>query len=139
MLELDGSGTIPISQFTGITGGGIDVTGGNYSPTAATANSNNSFTNLSNIDGSGLFVSRRQPDPAGCHRAIRPSVIPMNSPSLATSLRGDRAQFHAEPAGTRFDRREHHAITTINPLTIEAAGRRPGGARRLDLDRHGGL
>ncbi len=57
VLKLDGSGTIPIDQFTGITGGGIDITGGNYSPTSASANSNNSFTNLSNIDGSSLFIS----------------------------------------------------------------------------------
>jgi hypothetical protein len=56
-LELDGTGVIPISQFTSINDGGIHILGGNYGPTSQGATAKHSFTGLDNINGSGLYVS----------------------------------------------------------------------------------
>jgi hypothetical protein len=51
-LTLDGTGTLPINQFTAITNGSINVEGGTY-----TAAQTPSFSNLTNIDGTSLYVS----------------------------------------------------------------------------------
>ncbi len=55
-VTLDGTGVLPVSQWTSLNNGAIRITGGDYAPTSGAATSSNSFTNLSNIDGSGLLV-----------------------------------------------------------------------------------
>ncbi len=56
-VTLDGTGTLPVSQWTNFNFGVLSITGGDYSPTSGAATPSNSFANLSNIDGSSLFVS----------------------------------------------------------------------------------
>ncbi len=50
LLTLDGTGTIPIGQFTSITDGGIKVEGGDYATGSPLAK-------LADIDGSSLYAS----------------------------------------------------------------------------------
>ncbi len=139
MLQLDGTGNLPISQFTGITSGGIDVTSGNYSPTAATANANNSFTNLSNINGSGLYVSGGSltlPDVTNYQAIGDPSKSSIRL-AMFFEATGPNSTLSL-PALSSISVNTSYYYN-YNPLTIEATGRRSGRARRLDLDRHGGL
>ena len=56
-MTLDGTGELALSQWQGLTDGGVNIIGGNYSPTSGTASSDNSFASLSDIKGSGLSVS----------------------------------------------------------------------------------
>ena len=56
-VTLDGTGTLAVSQWITLTNGSLTITGGDYAPTSGAATSGNAFTNLSDIDGSGLYVS----------------------------------------------------------------------------------
>ncbi|MHB1561333.1 MAG: beta strand repeat-containing protein, partial [Isosphaeraceae bacterium] len=56
IVTIDGTGVMAISQWTSYNDGSLSVNSGNYSPTSSAKNSHNSFTNLSNIDGSSLYV-----------------------------------------------------------------------------------
>ncbi len=56
-VTLDGTGKLAVSQWTSFTDGSLEITGGDYAPTSNAATSSNSFANLSDIDGSGLYVS----------------------------------------------------------------------------------
>ncbi len=65
-VTLDGTGTIAVRPWQTLTGGSLDITGGDYAPTAGAATADNSFANLSNINGSSLLrLGRRQPQLAG--------------------------------------------------------------------------
>ncbi len=55
-MTLDGTGTMPVSQWTTLTGGVLSIIGGDYAPTSGTGNSSNAFTNLADIDGSSIYV-----------------------------------------------------------------------------------
>jgi hypothetical protein len=55
-VTLDGTGKLAIGQWKSLTDGAIRVDGGAYPP-ATGANASNSFTALTDIDGSGLYVS----------------------------------------------------------------------------------
>ncbi len=57
IVKLDGSGKIAVSQWTTYNDGSLSDEGGNYSPQSGTANATNAFTNLTNVDGSSLYVS----------------------------------------------------------------------------------
>ncbi len=50
-LTLDGTGTLPIGQFTSLTGGTITIEGGNY-----TSSGPSWFSSLTDIDGTSLTV-----------------------------------------------------------------------------------
>ncbi|MFI5458474.1 MAG: SdrD B-like domain-containing protein [Isosphaerales bacterium] len=56
-VTLDGTGTIAVSQWTSLTDSSLKITGGDYAPTSGAATSDNSFTSLSDINGSSLYVS----------------------------------------------------------------------------------
>ncbi len=56
-VTLDGTGKLAVGQWQALTDGRIEITGGDYAPTAGAATSDNAFTNLSDIDGSSLYVS----------------------------------------------------------------------------------
>ncbi len=54
-MTLDGTGTIATSQWQSLTDGGLDITGGDYSP--ASGGSGGPFASLDAINGSMLIVS----------------------------------------------------------------------------------
>ncbi len=56
-VTLDGTGKLGVGSWQSLTDGDIRITGGDYSPTSGSATSSNAFTNLSDIDGSSLYVS----------------------------------------------------------------------------------
>ena len=43
-VTLDGTGTIAVSQWQTLTGGSLNITGGNYARAMGAANANDSFT-----------------------------------------------------------------------------------------------
>ncbi len=51
-LTLDGTGNLPIGQFTSLTGGSITIEGGNY-----TSSGPSWFSSLTDIDGTSVYVS----------------------------------------------------------------------------------
>ena len=55
-VTLDGTGTLAVNQWTALTNGSLTVTAGDYAPTAGAATADNSFANLADIDGSGIYV-----------------------------------------------------------------------------------
>ncbi len=57
VVTLDGTGMLAVSQLTSLTDGELQITGGHYAPTSAGYTPANSFTNLSNINGTGIYVT----------------------------------------------------------------------------------
>ncbi len=56
-VTLDGTGKLGVGQWQSLTDGSIKITAGDYAPTTGSATSSNAFTNLSDIDGSSLYIS----------------------------------------------------------------------------------
>jgi hypothetical protein len=53
-VELDGTGTMAVAQWTSLTHGELYIESGDYSPTSSSPSSSFAFTNLSDIDDSSL-------------------------------------------------------------------------------------
>ena len=56
IVTLDGTGKLPISQWNAYTKGSLSINKGDYAPTTGARTSNNSFTGLSKIGGSSIYV-----------------------------------------------------------------------------------
>ena len=102
-VTLDGTGNVATSQWTSLTGGGINITGGSYT-----------FSNLTNIDESGLSVEN-----GGS----------LTLPAL-TSYSNTSIKFRAFQASGTGSRLSLPALTAINAtledgLLSATAGRHP--------------
>ncbi len=55
-VGLDGTGVMAVSQWTSFANGALEIESGDYAPTSSAATVDNNYADLSDIDGSSVFV-----------------------------------------------------------------------------------